>query len=238
MSTELPWPTPTPSPHQDDNPQGIPGPEKRSEWIADAIAFAVVGGAGLLAAFPVGALWKSTAPAVLGVVSQGNVYLAAPESKTYVARDGWFALYGSIAAVLLALFAFFVYRRRASIGAVLALAIGGFAGGYLATWFGKVIGPGGGSTAKAAQAVAAGTNFDLPLYVRAFGVVWLWPAIAVGLFFFLMLLFGPSEPERELATFPGWGEELSDGQHGQHGEHGQSELQAPQHDSPPPASDS
>ena len=210
MSTEMPWPTPLPSPHQDENPQDVPRP-KRPEWIPDAVAFAVVGAAGLVAAFPVGALWRSAAPAVLGVVSQGNVYLAAPETKTFVARDGWFALFACIAAVLLALFAFLVYRKSASIGAALALAIGGYAGGYLATWFGKVIGPGGGSTTKAADAVANGTNFDLPLFIRATGVVWLWPAVAAGLFFFLMLLFGPSEPERDQPAFAGWGD-ASDGQ--------------------------
>jgi len=206
MSTELPWPTPLPSPHEDENPQGIPAPGKRPEWTADAVAFAVVTGAGLLAAFPVGALWRSTAPAVLGVVNQGNVYLSAPEGKTFIARDGWFALYACLAAVLLALLAFLFFRKRASIGAALALAIGGFAGGYLATWFGKAIGPGGGSTLRAAQAVSAGTDFDLPLFIRATGVVWLWPAVAAGLFFFLMLLFGPSEPERELPAFPAWGD--------------------------------
>lgn len=206
MSTELPWPTPLPSPHEDENPQGIPGPKPRPAWVADVVAFAVVTAAGLLAAFPVGALWRSTAPAVLGVASQGNVYLSAPESKTFIARDGWFAFYACLAAVLLALLAFLLFRKRAGIGATLALVAGGFAGGYLATWFGKVIGPGGGSTLRAAQAVPAGTDFDLPMFVRATGVVWLWPAVAAGLFFFLMLLFGPSDPERDLPPLPGWGD--------------------------------
>lgn len=238
MSTEMPWQTPLPPTHQDENPQGIARPRRR-EWVADAVAFAVVAGAGVVAAFPVGALWRSTAPAVLGVVSQGNVYLSAPESKTYVARDGWFALYACIAAVLLALFAFVVFRRRASIGAALALAAGGFAGGYLATWFGKVIGPGGGSMQQAAQSVSSGTNFGLPLYVRATGVVWLWPAVAVGLFFFLMLLFGPSDPEREPTAFPGWGEEHEgEGEHEARFQQGAPEPQQPPYAGPPPASDS
>ena len=222
MSTETPWPTPLPSPHQDENPQGIPE-RSRPEWVADAVAFAVVALAGLVAAFPVGALWRSTSPAVLGVVNQGNVYLVAPESKTFVARDGWFALYACIAAVLLALLAFLFFRKSAGIGAALALAVGGFAGSYLATWFGKVIGPGSGSTLHAAQSVTTGTNFDLPLFVRATGVVWLWPAVAAGLFFFLMLLFGPAEAEREQPAFPGWGDTPDD------------QLEPQQ---PPPASDS
>jgi hypothetical protein len=44
------------------------------------------------------------------------------------------------------------------------------------------------------RGVADGGTFDLPLALRATGVVWLWPAVASGLFFFLVLLFGPSEP--------------------------------------------
>jgi lysylphosphatidylglycerol synthetase-like protein (DUF2156 family) len=232
MSTEMPWQTPLPSTHQDENPQGIAQPT-RPAWVTDAVAFMAVAGAGLVAAFPVGALWRSTAPAVLGVVSQGSVYLSAPESKTFVARDGWFALYACIAAVVLALFAFLAFRRRASIGAALALAVGGFAGGYLATWFGKVIGPGSGSTLRAAQSVPSGTNFGLPLFVRATGVVWLWPAVAVGLFFFLMLLFGPSDPEQEPMAFAGWGDE-PDGQFQQE----LAESPQPPYTAPPPASDS
>jgi hypothetical protein len=209
MSTETPWPTPLPSPHEDENPQR----SARPLWPAlraDVIAFAVVAGAGVVAAFPVGALWRSTAPAVLGVVNQGEVYLAAPETKTFVARDGWFALYACIAAVLLALFAFLAYRRKAGTGAALGLAAGGIAGGYLASWFGSVIGPGRGSITRAAEAVASGTNFTMPLSVRAVGVIWLWPAVAAGLFFFLMLLFGPSEPEPDQQPFSGWGEYHAD----------------------------
>lgn len=209
MSTETPWPTPLPSPHQEDSPQRT----SRSGWSriwpaarADAVAFAVVAVAGVVAAFPIGALWKWTAPAVLGVVNQGYVYLSAPETKTFIARDGWFALYATIVGILLALLAFVRYRRKAGTGAALGLAAGGIAGGYLAAWFGGQLGPGGGSISRAAQAVAAGTNFNMPLTVRAIGVIWLWPAVAAGLFFFLMLLFGPAEPEPELPQFQGWGE--------------------------------
>ena len=222
MSTETPWPTPLPPPHQDENPPGFPAPN-RPALRADAVAFAVVALVGVAAAFPVGALWHSTAPAVLGVVNQGAVYYAAPETKTFVARDGWFALYACIAAVVIALFAFLRYRRSAGIGAVLGLAIGGIGGGYLAAWFGGEIGPGRGAIGRAADAVASGKNFDLPMIVRATGVIWLWPAVAAGLFLLLMLLFGPSDPERELEPFPGWGEE-PDG--------------LPEPPQPPPGSDS
>jgi hypothetical protein len=230
MSTETPWPTPLPSPHQDENPQPSAGPD-RPAARADVVAFAVVAVIGVVAAFGVGALWRATAPAVLGVVSQGGVYYAGPETKTFVARDGWFALYAVIAAILLALFAFLRYRRGASVGAALGLAIGGIAGGYLASWFGKLIGPGRGSIDRAAHAAASGANFNLPLIVRATGVIWLWPAFAAGLFFLLMLLFGPSEPEHELQPFPGWGEEENEDE-----DEEPDALPEPPQPPPPPAS--
>lgn len=238
MSTETPWPTPLPSPNQDETAQHSTWPT-RPALRTDGVAFAVITALGLVAAFPVGALWRSTAPAVLGVVSQGAVYLAAPETKTFVARDGWFALYACIAAILLALFAFLRYRRTAGVGAALGLAAGGIAGGYLATWFAKVIGPGHGSITRAAQMVAGGTNFNLPLSVRATGVIWLWPAVAAGLFFLLILLFGPSDPEQEQPEFPGWGSELPD-PHDQPQTQPQPQTQAQTQTQlpPPPPSDS
>jgi hypothetical protein len=204
MSTDTPWATPVPSPGPDDG--SLPKRPRRASVGEDAIAFAVVTAAGVLLAFGVGALWRAFAPAVLAVVEQGGVYYAAPEGKTFIARDGWFAAFACLAAVLLALFAFLRHRRVGGLGAALALAVGGIAGGYLAAWFAAVVGPGGGSIPAAAHGVPDGSSFELPMSLRATGVIWLWPAVAVGLFFFLMLLFGPAEPEHDAPGFPGWGE--------------------------------
>ncbi|HEU5354049.1 MAG TPA: hypothetical protein VFU65_06290 [Actinocrinis sp.] len=208
MSTETPWSTPLPSPHSNEDPQ-LPF-LRRPEARDDATALAVVAVASVALSFGVGALWRSLTPAVQGVVNQGGVYYAAPEGETFVARDGWFALFACLAAILLALFAFLRYRRGGSVGAAIALAGGGIGGGYLAAWFGAQIGPGGGSILQAAHGVANGATFALPMSVRAIGVIWLWPAVAAGVFFFLMLLFGPSDPEPEHLQFPGWETELND----------------------------
>jgi hypothetical protein len=201
-----PWPTPLPSPQsgQDQLPQR---PRlSRAAARADLVACAVLAGGSVAAGFGVGALWRATSPAVLGIVSQGAAYLAAPEGKTFVARDGWFAVYACVAAALLAVFAFFRYRGEGSTGAAIALAGGGVAGGYLAAWFGGIIGPGHGSLATAVRGVKDGATFSLPVTLRATGVIWLWPAVAAGLFFFLILLFGPADPELEpeQQLFPGW----------------------------------
>jgi hypothetical protein len=207
MSTETPWPTPLPSPHPDETPQQL----SRAALRADAVAFAVIAAASLVLALAVGALWRWTAPAVLGTASQGSAYYTAPEGKSFIARDGWYALYACIAAVLLALSASLRYRKSASVGAAIGLGAGGIAGGYLAAWFGGVIGPGHGSISRAAHGVADGATFDLPVVVRATGIIWLWPAVAAGLFFFLLLLFGPAEPEFEDRLFPVWGTEPAAG---------------------------
>jgi hypothetical protein len=200
MSTDTPWSTPQPSDPED--PASSPG--SRPELRADIQACVITALLGVVLAFPVGAMWRWISPPVLGVYSQNTAYYAAPEGETFIARDGWFALFACIAAVLLAVFAFLRYRKQASAGAAAGLALGGFGASYLASWFGAYIGPGQGSISRVIAHLPNGTTFDLPLTIRATGVIWLWPAVAVGLFFFLMLLFGPTDPVRP-TEFAGWG---------------------------------
>jgi hypothetical protein len=204
MSTDTPWSTPA-VPEDPD-----PGPRSLAELIKalldDIRACVVTAVLGVALAFAVGAAWRWVSPPVLGVYSQHRAYYAAPESKTFIARDGWFALFACVAALLVGTFAFLRYRKRGSTGAAVGLAFGGFGASYLASWFGAYVGPGRGSASRVVARLADGSVFDLPLTVRATGVIWLWPAVAVGLYFLLMLLFGPSDPPRpgELA---GWGTE-------------------------------
>jgi hypothetical protein len=187
-----------------------PRPRSLAELIKalldDIRACVITAVLGVLLAFAVGAVWRWVSPPVLGIYTQHNAYYAAPEGKTFIARDGWFALFACVAALLLGTFAFLRYRKRGSVGAAVGLAFGGYGAGYLAAWFGAYVGPGRGSASRVVAHLADGSTFDLPLTVRATGVIWLWPAVAVGLFFLLMLLFGPSDPPRpgELA---GWNAE-------------------------------
>jgi hypothetical protein len=205
MSTDTPWSTPRPPVPEEPAPEA-PGSSAPSLALRDDLrAGAITALIALVLAFPVGALWRWVSPPVVGVFSQHVAYYAEPEGKTFIARDGWFAVFACIAALLVSVFAFVRYRKGPSAGAAVGLAGGGIGAAYLAAWFGAYIGPGQGSTARAVAGVADGATFDLPLTVRATGVIWLWPAVAVGLFFFLMLLFGPSE--QRAPEFPGWGAE-------------------------------
>jgi hypothetical protein len=199
MSTETPWPTPQPPAAEEAAPQA----RRWAKASGDLGAFAVIALLDAVCALAVGAIWRGAAPAVRAVVDKSAAYYAAPEGKTFVGRDGWFALLACCAGVLLALVAFIRYRRGPSTGAAVALAAGGIGGAYLAAWFGGYLGPGHGSIPRAAHGLADGTAFDLPVQLRATGVIWLWPAVAVGLFFFLMLVFGPVDDEPE-QLYPAW----------------------------------
>lgn len=162
----------------------------------DAKAFLGIGVAGIVMGIVVGALWRWISPPIQGVISQGAAYYAAPEGKTFIAQDGWFALLALCAGVLLAVAAFVRCRAAGSLGAILGLGAGGVGGGYFAAWFGTYIGPGHGSIQRTVQGVAENATFSLPMQLRSTGVIWLWPAVAAGLYFFLMLLFGPDDPPR------------------------------------------
>lgn len=183
---------------------------ERPWWYGEVLGALVLGAASVVAGALAGIVWRSVAPLVQGVVSvtdgQRSAYYADPETKGFVGQDGTFAICAAVAAVLLAVAAFLWLRRRAPIGAALALGGGGIGAAYLAAWIGGRLGPGHGSIVAAAQNVPNNGTFDLPLQLSATGVIWLWPAIAVGLYFLLMLVFGPNDPEpaEEEYAFPQW----------------------------------
>ncbi|MBR7837113.1 hypothetical protein KDL01_27800 [Actinospica durhamensis] len=183
----------------------------REAWAPEAVGALVIGALSLVAGVIVGVAWRYLAPPVHGVITvsggQKAAYYENPETKGFVGQDGMFAVCGVVAAVLLALAAFFWFRRRAPIGVALALGGAGIGASYLAAWFGVWLGPGRGSVIASTNGVAANQVFDLPLNIGATGVIWLWPAVAVGLYFLLMLVFGPSDdPEQTAAQyeFPQW----------------------------------
>ncbi len=189
-------------------PPTVPAYEtQRPAWRGEACSAVLLGALSMSAGVLVGVVWRAVAPLVQGVVSisngQKSAYYANPETKGFVGQDGTFGICASVAAILLAVAAFVWFRRRGPIGAAIALAGAGIGAAYFAAWFGVWLGPGSGSIIAAAQNVPNNGTFDLPLQIGATGVVWLWPAVAVGLFFLLMLIFGPSDPDPE-EQFPQW----------------------------------
>jgi hypothetical protein len=211
MNTESPWEIQPPSPLG----PAAPGKSVRERYRGDVQAAAALTVLGGLLGLAVGALWEHFATPVQGVVSQGAVYFSAPESESEIAHDGWFAIFAVAAALLTGAVAFLAFRRRGAFGAVLGVAAGSVGGAYLAAWFGGEISPGHGSITRAARGVAANVTFNLPSILRATGVIWLWPLVAMALFFLLYLLFGPvaddesAEPEGtgQRPAWAGWGTE-------------------------------
>lgn len=182
----------------------------RDLLVPEAVGALVVTALSAVAGVVVAVLWRHLAPAVQGVITvsdgQKAVYYANPETKGFVGQDGTFAVCGAVAGVLLALIAFFWLRHRAPVGVALALAGAGYGASYYAGKLGVRLGPGGGDVKASTHGVAVNTAFDLPLKISATGVIFLWPAFAVGLYFLLMLVFGPSDPEPEPPQheFPQW----------------------------------
>jgi hypothetical protein len=176
-------------------------------WLGEALSAAVIGALSMIAGVLVAVIWRAVAPMVQGMVSisdgQKSAYYVNPETKGFVGQDGTFGICAAVAGILLAVAAFTWFRRRGPVGAAIALAGAGIGAAYFAAWFGVRLGPGKGSILAAAQNVPNNGTFDLPLQLSATGVIWLWPAVAVGLYFLLILIFGPSDPERE-EQFPQW----------------------------------
>jgi hypothetical protein len=185
-------------------------PGARPWWYGEIVTALVLGLASLIAGVLVAVVWRAVAPLAVGLVSisggQKSAFYEDPETKAFVGQDGTFAICAAVAAVLLAVAAFVWFRSRGPIGAALALAGAGIGAAYLAAKIGTWLGPGGGSIVTAAQNTPNNGTFDLPLQIGATGVMWLWPAIAVGLYFLLMLVFGPSDPDpvEEPHAFPQW----------------------------------
>jgi hypothetical protein len=182
----------------------------REVWAPEVLGALVISALSLVAGVLVAVAWRYLAPAVQGVITvsdgQKSAYYENPETKGFVGQDGTFAVCAVVAGVGLALTAFLWFRRRAPIGAALALGGAGIGASYLAAWFGVWLGPGHGSVLASLANVPANSVFDLPLKISATGVIWLWPAVAVGLYFLLMLVFGPADPEpaEPAHDFPQW----------------------------------
>jgi hypothetical protein len=142
---------------------------------------AVIGGS-LVAALLVGILWRVITPLPHLVTRTDGVYLAGGEPEVAVAADGWFAICSATAGLIGALVVF-ARMRRARLGPLLGLAIGGLAGSVVAWRLGVQLGP--GSLRDTVKGLAPGTEFDGPLKLSARGVLFAWPLTSTVAYFAL-----------------------------------------------------
>lgn len=153
-------------------------PDARSELRT---GLAVIAGS-LLAALLVGILWRVITPLPHLVTRTNGVFLTGGETEVAVAADGWFAVCSATAGLIGALVVF-ARMRRARLGPLLGLAIGGLAGAVVAWRLGVQLGPGG--VRETVRGLAPGSEFDGPLKLSARGVLFAWPLTSTVAYFAL-----------------------------------------------------
>jgi hypothetical protein len=142
----------------------------------------VVIAASLFAAVPLGILWYVLAPLPRLVTRSDGVFLTGGETETAIAADGWFAVCSATVG-LVAVLVVFARMRRARLGPLLGLAIGGLAGAILAWRLGVLLGPAG--IAATAKGLSPGAHFNGPLNLSARGVLFAWPLTSTLAYFAL-----------------------------------------------------
>ncbi|MFF3330771.1 AAA family ATPase [Streptomyces sp. NPDC002888] len=199
-SSHQPWP-PAPAGHTGvasaphDAAYGQDGPGMKTEVREAAVVTVVVALCGAL----LGVLWWWLAPQVqlIGAVVEGGwvVLVKDTEGEQAVGVDGTFTLlalaFGAVSAV-----AVFLWRRRGGVPLVVALAVGGLLGSFLAWRVGVWLGPTSDVIAHAKQ-VGKGVTFSAPLRLGAKGALLAWPLAGLLVHVGLTALFGPRDPEVE-----------------------------------------
>jgi hypothetical protein len=133
-------------------------------------------------ALAAGAVWSLVAPDVHGQVTTSGVTVRGAEARRQFGVDGWFAVTGAVAGLLVATAAFIRHRQR-PVTVLVTLVLAGLAGSVLAWRFGVLLGP--GPVADRTAGLAPGTRIAIPLGLRAPAVLLAWPiasaaAVAVG----------------------------------------------------------
>lgn len=175
--------------------QGPPsGPSRWRLHREDVIAFVVVVAACLIAGAIVGLVWEHVAPRVPLVATEEGVFQTSPETETSIALDGWFAVCGVVAGIVLAPLAFWRYRNQ-GVATALGLTAGGLLGAWLAFKVGVWLGPDG--IIEQVRRVGLGKRFDQPLELKAKGVMLLWPIASMVIFLGLCAGFAPADDEKD-----------------------------------------
>lgn len=122
----------------------------------------------------VGLAWVAVTPRAGLMMRDGGYFLLDPETKAFVAADGWFAVLGAAVGLLSGALAWWRWRRH-GVAVALAAVVGGTLGALLAWRVGHLLGP----PALAGQAPGPGGVRQAPLQLRARGVLLAWPIAAL-----------------------------------------------------------
>jgi hypothetical protein len=150
-----------------------------------------------------GLLWLWLSPRIPMVSDGQAVYLKDTEGEEAIGGDGMFALIAAGLGIVTATLVFLRYRKG-GLGVVLGLAVGGVLASIVGWRLGVALGP---TTDIVAHAKAVGPKkvFDGPLELRAKSALVAWSAGAMAAQLCLTSVFGPRDPEPEVAPPPYWG---------------------------------
>ena len=143
-----------------------------------------------------GLVWWLVTPLARLEKRADGVFGVGRQAETAVAADGWFAVCGLVAGVVVALVAAFLVRER--LAALVGLAAGGVLGSVVAWRVGALLGP--GPLQETAEILKVGQRFDGPLTISALGVLLAWSMAAVAAFFAAVAGLDANRPDHTTAA--------------------------------------
>ena len=150
----------------------------RSAWAALIALVVVIAGTAVLGV-ATGFLWASVAPRALAVVvARGSANVVNPETRAFIAADGWFTLLTAVGGVISGLLGYALAVRRHGALAMTGVLLGALAATLIAMWIGQRSG-----TAAFNHSLSIdrpGTRLHVPLALGGRGPLAFWP-LAAGL---------------------------------------------------------
>jgi hypothetical protein len=145
-----------------------------------ATAVIVVGAA--LLGIAGGLVWAAIAPRALFMVSApGLAYVVNPETRAFIAADGWFSIVAAVGGVVIGVAGYLIGVRRYGPLPAIGVLAGATAAAFAASWTGRQVGLAGFRHELAAA--KAGSLIRQPVALGAHGALAFWPlaaAAAVG----------------------------------------------------------
>ena len=153
------------------------GRRQRRALAGPLVVLAVVTVAVALLGVPGGFIWSAITPRVLVVVTgQGVAQVVNPETKAFIAADGWFCVVGMLGGLLAGAVGYVTAVRRRGAAAAAGLILGGLAASLVQWWIGRDIGR--ASFRGALYVSHHGAVLHAPLELSARTALVIWPLTA------------------------------------------------------------
>jgi len=140
-----------------------------------------------------GLVWYLVAPTPAFLVEGGQLMYRKELPGEYVAMDGWFAVIGAVAGLLVAV----VVLRRGplTMARVVAVPLAGLLGAWVMWRLGAALAPASSGLNADAGSLPSGTVLHGKLDLNAKGVLLIWPVVSLLVLTFALAFSGRAEPE-------------------------------------------